>query len=347
MCLFEKRRMVVYNFLTQRAFTCSAACLSFLAQLEEWVEGLSFVERATKFGLTNGKDISKLVRLGAIVVEATKVASEDEHYEREWAWGAMAGFFHFGSRFGDYVPTSVGDAILRERAKITQSPPLYQTNDQFDPVVPLDIPQNKQGIFDALRMRRSNRILIDRPISLESLSDLLFYSLSITHVVQNPGICDLPLKMTPSGGARNPYEAFICARNINGLARGNYHYSAFEHSLGFVSRPMPEFPSLTGNQSWTRNAAAIVFLVAYFERAMWKYRDPGAYKIAVIEAGHIAQNIMILATYHGMVANPTCALTEDRIQKLFGIHRVTHSIVYALVLGHSKPGFEWQYQLPE
>ena len=37
--------------------------------------------------------------------------------------------------------------------------------------------------------------------------------------------------MTPSGGARNPYEAYVYVRNVEQLAPGMYHYSAAENSL--------------------------------------------------------------------------------------------------------------------
>jgi hypothetical protein len=45
----------------------------------------------------------------------------------------------------------------------------------------------------------------------------------------------LPLKMTPSGGARNPYEAYVYALNVEGLPFGVYHYSAIDNTLGLLS----------------------------------------------------------------------------------------------------------------
>ena len=56
--------------------------------------------------------------------------------------------------------------------------------------------------------------------------------------------------MTPSGGARNPYEAYVFARNVEGLEPGIYHYSALEHSLARVSAATPALSDLVGGQEW-------------------------------------------------------------------------------------------------
>jgi len=90
---------------------------------------------------------------------------------------------------------------------------------------------------------------------------------------------------------------------------------------------------MLGNQLWTKSAAAVLFLVANFERPMWKYHHAGAYRVTIIEAGHIAQNMMLVATNHGLVANPTGALSLDLVEATLGVGGVTQSVVYALVLG--------------
>ena len=49
--------------------------------------------------------------------------------------------------------------------------------------------------------------------------------------------------MTPSGGARNPYEAYVFARKVDGLEAGIYHYSALDHDLAKVSDARPTSPN--------------------------------------------------------------------------------------------------------
>jgi SagB-type dehydrogenase family enzyme len=180
--------------------------------------------------------------------------------------------------------------------------------------------------------------MVDAPIAVEQLADCLLFSMAITAFIEDPETVDLPLKMTPSGGGRNPYEAYVCVRNIAGLAPATYHYSALERTLGVVGEgPPPSFPSLLAGQQWTSPAAAVVFLVANFERVMWKYQDPHGYRVVMMEAGHIAQNIMLVATRHGFVANPSGAFTRVAVEETLGVGGAGQSVVYALVLGVPAP----------
>ncbi|MDQ2081756.1 hypothetical protein RA307_16345 [Xanthobacteraceae bacterium Astr-EGSB] len=81
-----------------------------------------------------------------------------------------------------------------------------------------------------MRRRRSFRGFSDQPVALGDLGDGLFAGLGITGCVR--GSFDegsLPLSMTPSGGGRNPYEAYVYVRRVGGLAPGTCHYSALDH----------------------------------------------------------------------------------------------------------------------
>jgi nitroreductase len=66
---------------------------------------------------------------------------------------------------------------------------------------------------------------------------------------------------------------------------------------------------------------------------MWKYSDANAYRVVMIEAGHIGQNIMLAATAHGMTACPTAALSHSAICELLEIANPAHAPIYALTLG--------------
>ena len=84
---------------------------------------------------------------------------------------------------------------------------------------------------------------------------------------------------------------------------------------------------------WTDDAAAIVFLVADYDRTMWKYPHPSAYRAVLIEAGHIAQNMILAAVEAGLVTAITAAVHDSIAQQAFGLTALTQSVVYALVIG--------------
>ncbi len=144
----------------------------------------------------------------------------------------------------------------------------------------------------------------------------------------------LPLAMTPSGGARNPYEAYVYARSVEGLAPGFYHYDAIDHTLARVDGDaLPPPSDLLGGQRWTDAMPCILLLYARFERTMWKYDDANAYRVVLIEAGHIGQNVMLAATRNGLSACPTAALSHTRINDCIAPEaRLTHAPIYALTL---------------
>jgi SagB-type dehydrogenase family enzyme len=175
---------------------------------------------------------------------------------------------------------------------------------------------------------------------LSQLSDCLFAGLGITGETENC-VGALPLSMTPSGGARNPYEAYVYARAVEGLQAGLYHYSAYDHTLARLdycdALPMPS--EFLGGQEWADEMPCVVILCALFERTMWKYDDANAYRVVLIEAGHIGQNFMLAATRHGLSACPSAALNHSAINRFIGGPRkFTHAPIYALTL--AKPAIE-------
>jgi SagB-type dehydrogenase family enzyme len=147
----------------------------------------------------------------------------------------------------------------------------------------------------------------------------------------------MPVTLTPSGGARNPFEAYVYCRKVQGVAEGLYHYSALQHSLEPVAATAPKPAELLPQQAWVDDAAAIVFLVANFDRTMWKYGQPFGYKTVLIEAGHIAQNIAVTCAKLGLTANPTLGIDDARLDKALGLAPPLQSALYALSIGHADP----------
>jgi SagB-type dehydrogenase family enzyme len=182
--------------------------------------------------------------------------------------------------------------------------------------------------------RRSARETADAPIPLHAVSGILYSGMGITGSVKN-AVATLPLSMTPSGGGRNPYEAYLIARKVDGLAPGIYHYSAKDHTLGRLAAELPEkLGDLVGVQDWADEMSCIIVLAAFFERTMWKYDDPNAYRVVLIEAGHIGQNMLLAATDAGLAACPTAALSHEPLFDILELpSRITCAPVYAIALG--------------
>ena len=337
--LLEGDRIVFHNYLAQRTFVAKLVSLDVLRLLTAWRDVEEVAAAIPDFGLaTVQRAIGDLIAAGAVVEENSEAAEAEADFEQTWQWGPFAAAYHFGTRGKTFESNETAHAVLTELAKFSPSPPLYQKVRDPSTAVILPLDDRYEEPFLTMGRRRTNRAMRDEPIPFKAVSDCLLFSMAITAILEDSEIGDLPLKMTPSGGARNPYEAYVCARRVDGLQEGVHHYSAVERAFELVRpAPLPSLASLIGSQEWGENAAAIIFLVADFARPMWKYQDPTAYRVTMIEAGHIAQNIMLTATKHGLVANPTGALNADAVETTLGVSGITKTVVYALAIGRTEP----------
>ncbi len=330
-----------HNFLEQRTFSAKPIALEIVQRLRSWTDLDDAADLVPGYSRQSVvRSIEQLIELSALLVENSEEAAREENYEQSWLWGPWAAAYHLSTRGGTFLSGEVTEEMLREQVKWNPSPPLFTANGAAAlPTTPSSIESYPEP-FQTMARRRTNRFMLDRSLSERQVLDCLLFSMAITAVMEDPLGVDLPLKMTPSGGARNPYEAYVCVRDVEGLAPATYHYSAMERNLAPLpnGRP-PAFERLMAGQDWTGNAGAIIFLAANFERTMWKYHNASAYRITMIEAGHIAQNIMLVATNHGLVANGTGAFDTSLVEETLGLSGLTQTPVYALVLGVPDPNF--------
>lgn len=331
---FQAGEIVIQNFLTKDRFTCSAECLKFISQLDDWHrdrELFRYFPGVNAAGLA--EQIAGLVSLNALIVEGTVQAEQDEIYRREWLWGPSAGLFHFSVRDTSFIVGAKARRFMRKRKAWRPSPPLHQTNRGMRQVTRLPRTDTAREPFALMRRRRSRRNFGNQPIGLEVLADCLFAGNGIVGFGKDPDYGRLPFTMTPSGGARNPFELYVYANNVSGLKTGFYHYGALAHDLGLVRAGKVDASRMLAGQKWPAKAAAIVFLVAHFPRSMWKYHLPMAYRIVMMEAGFISQNIALAATAHGLSAVPSGALKESLIESYLVTPPLESAVVFSISLG--------------
>lgn len=281
------------------------------------------------------RSVLRLIDANLLLVEGTEAARLDAHFASVWPWGSAAAAFHFGIKDADYQKPGVVASWLEQRQKDVPELPLTKRHDAAR-ATSCGEPALTDPLLRRMRERRSSRAF-DRSaeISLDALGDCLFAGLGIVGWFDSgvPGARPLPLSMTPSGGARNPYDAYVRVARVSSLKPGIHHYSGADHSLELVSDEEPAIAELLGGQDWFDAAAAVVFLVANFERTAWKYPHPGALRVVLLEAGHIAQNLLLTASARGLAAAPTCALSDSLIENSLGLDSAVQSAVYAIALG--------------
>ena len=322
------------NYLSKSVFGCDTGLISVLSETSDWTDVEALVEGPFQ---GDSEAVEALIGYSAVVVEGSELARKEEEYISEWHWNVPTGMMHFCLEDPDIMSIEESEAAQIERVAHEPQPPLFMRNPDSLPRVALPSGGKAATLLELMARRRTVRAAAAPSISLSQLADCLYAGMGITGFTANC-VGSLPLGMTPSGGARNPYEAYVFVRNVDGLEPGIYHYSALDHDLARVSDAMPRLSELIGGQDWADEMPCMIVLTADLRRTMWNYRDPNAYRVVLIEAGHIGQNVMLAATQHGLTACPTAALSQARIRSLLDLKRITDAPVYAMTL--AVPGIE-------
>lgn len=331
-----KGRMVLHNFLTRDRFACPAEYLEFLTKLDDWTKPEELFAHLPDMDPENlAEEITKLVEAKVLLVKGTPEAGLDEIYRREWLWGETAGFFHFSVRDTRFMTGNSARAFMRKLRSWRPSPKLHESNSgrRITKLPPTDVGSEP---FALMRRRRSWRQFDGKPVPLGAVADCLFAGNGIVGFHEYEDFGRLPLTMTPSGGARNPFELYLYAQHVEGLKPGFYHYGALAHDLGLVRAGRVDARPMLATQKWPAKTAAIIFLVAHFPRTMWKYHMPIAYRVVMMEAGFIGQNIALAATHHGLSAVPSGALDNSRIEAYLMTPAIESSVVLSLNIGRPR-----------
>jgi SagB-type dehydrogenase family enzyme len=183
--------------------------------------------------------------------------------------------------------------------------------------------------------RRTHRRFSNKELTLETVSQLLSLVWGVTGYLHSAIFGNLPLKTSPSGGARHPGEVYLVSLRVRGLKRGLYHYHPVHHHVEQISENATrgQASRYCAYQGYVKNAAALFLMTAVFERAMWKYRHPRAYRVVLLDAGHLCQTFCLVATWLGLAPFCTAALKDTLIEKDLGIDGIRESVLYVAGVG--------------
>jgi SagB-type dehydrogenase family enzyme len=288
-------------------------------------------------------DIGGLIDANFLVDVDSILGKRCEGYRKNWEWDLTTAAFHFTVLDNQFCTTEESvDYQLARMANENQPDYFWKCQSQVSIDLPGPCCDDGADTLSLLAKRRTIRLGSTEGITLPELSSCLFASFGITGLVKSTTDY-MPLTMTPSGGARNPYEAYVIVRRCTGLEPGVYRYSAMEHALDLVQSINPDnsISNLFAGQDWIDEMAVVVVMVAVLERTMWKYQDPNAYRVILIEAGHKAQNFMIMATRLGMSACPSAALAHEPLSDLLMLQdKMMQVPIYAFSLDRTMPNHD-------
>jgi len=270
--------------------------------------------------------VMALVEMGLLLLEEDPPSSLAQADQRVRAgnWWPLSAIHHRHSRWDDI--DSVGEM---ERRGVVTTRDLVHRHGPPPPEAPerwpnaISLPRlYGHAARNSLESRVTCRNFdTRRALPLEVVAAMLQDVLMAQGVVESePGVRFLK-KNVPSGGGLHPLEAYVIARDVEGLRPGVYHYHSVAHELARVPGQPEDLDAfmlrLLAGQHWFAGAHVMVVLVCRFQRNFWKYRrHVKAYRAIVLDVGHISQAFYTAATMRGLGAFVTAAINEAGIEKL-------------------------------
>jgi SagB-type dehydrogenase family enzyme len=206
--------------------------------------------------------------------------------------------------------------------------------DQFPRIaLPRDPAPLRQGLAEAITRRVTARGIEPCQLTLQTVATLFHYAYGITRENRET-VYPRPFRTVPSGGALYPLDLFFHSTHVDGLEAGLYHFDPTRHELAFLrygdeSRRLAE---ALVQRNLALDTALLVFISAAFERSIFKYGDRG-YRFVLLEAGHVAQNLNLVATSLGLGCVNIGGYSDRQIDALLELDGIAQSVVYLVGIG--------------
>ncbi len=183
--------------------------------------------------------------------------------------------------------------------------------------IPLPPPKPVTGVSieDAVLARRSIREYIDKPLTMNQLSLLLWSAQGITELRHG-------LRAAPSAGATYPIELYVVVGEggVEGLGKGVYRYVPQNHSL-ILHKPgdvREELAEAALKQPWVKEAPVTLVFCAIFARTTVRYGRRG-FRYVFMDVGHAAQNVYLMATALGLGTVGVGAFNDEEVTAVLGL----------------------------
>jgi SagB-type dehydrogenase family enzyme len=182
----------------------------------------------------------------------------------------------------------------------------------------------------AINQRRTIRSFTSGSLDLSHLSQLLWSAQGITG---SSGF----KRAAPSAGALYPMDiyAVVGRKGVEQIEAGVYHYEPHGHRLSHMQKDdqRDRVAKASLSQIWMASAPLNIVITAEYSRITVKYKERGI-RYAMIEAGHIAQNLFLQAEALGLKASVVGAFHDNELIEILKIPR-THEPLLIMPIGYA------------
>lgn len=271
-----------------------------------------------------------------------------------WQWDDLSKIFHIGTK--NLAPEDIPQTSMEwaqhyvsqcEEAMCRPLPaPHRLANLKSENMLCLPSPLfnkalDENGSFKkSLLNRKTCRSFQSKSVSIEDVSILLYLCLGYLSEREADTNELVPAmfrarRSSPSGGGLNSSEGYLYVHNVKGLDPGIYYYHPQQHALKLTSRIKEPLGALLQGQHFANSLPFGVFITSRLDKMWWKYRHSQAYRVSLLEAGHISQTIQLCATALGLNTWLTAALSDRKIERALGLPDPLEQAFLFVGAGHS------------
>jgi SagB-type dehydrogenase family enzyme len=185
---------------------------------------------------------------------------------------------------------------------------------------------------NVLENRRSVREWSERPLSASNLSSLLRGSVGFKRAGSYS-------RYVANSGNLGSVRAHVVAMSVEGITAGIYTYDSARHDL--VLRMFGDY------RHWIRthvcfqrefaDAAALFILEASIDRLHAKY-GPRGYRLALLDIGHVSQNLYLISSALGLGACATAGFFEREVEAALNLDGVKNCALLVVGVGRTRTG---------
>ena len=212
--------------------------------------------------------------------------------------------------------------------------PLEKGSEIFDLPSCKNVPSKEVDLFQLVDKRESLRKYIDKPLTLEELSFLLWGTQGVKSLTEKR----LSKRTVPSAGSRHPFETYLLVNDVTGLSPGLYRYLALSHKLARLPGRENINQMLTEAclmQQHVKTSAVTFIWVAVPHRTVWRYSQRG-YRYIYLDAGHVCQNLYLLAEAIDCGVCAIAAFDDDLANRAIGFDGEDLFVIYLASVGKRK-----------
>jgi SagB-type dehydrogenase family enzyme len=138
----------------------------------------------------------------------------------------------------------------------------------------------------------------------------------------------------PSSGALGSATVYPIVIRVSGIDAGIYHYDGTGHDLALVRRGRLE--------SWLRervlyqrefSLAAVVLVVASAIAPLAERYGIRGYRLALLDAGHVSQNLQLAAAALGLSACAVAGFIDSELDDALGLDGVSDASLLCVAMG--------------